>query len=51
MPHVIGGNRMKKNENISIKKDDKWKQNIVRWKQVVYYVLSAPIMLINRYKI
>ena len=51
MPHMIGGNRMKEHKKISIKKDVAWKRKISRAKQIVYYLLSAPFMLINRYKV
>jgi hypothetical protein len=51
MPHIIGGNRMKANKKISIKKDKKWKENMSRINQIVYYILALPFMLINKYKI
>jgi hypothetical protein len=51
MPHIIGGNRMKKKSKITIEGDEKWKNNICRPKQIIYYILAAPIMLLNRYKI
>lgn len=51
MPHIIGGNRMKKHKKINIKKDVAWKRKISRGRQITYYLLSAPFMLINRYKI
>ncbi|MDC9724101.1 MAG: sulfotransferase [Urechidicola sp.] len=51
MPHIIGGNRMKANTNITIKKDDNWKQNISRVKQISYYILTFPFMILNKYKI
>lgn len=51
MPHIIGGNRMKKNQEITIESDEKWKSLIPRSKQIFYYFMAAPIMMINRYKI
>lgn len=51
MPHIIGGNRMKTNTNISINKDENWKQNISRVKQIAYYILTFPFMILNNYKI
>ncbi|WP_293297956.1 sulfotransferase [Allomuricauda sp.] len=51
MPHIIGGNRMKANKKISIRKDEKWKENISRSKQIMYYLLVFPLMLLNKYKI
>ena len=51
IPHIIGGNRMKKHNSIEIKSDDKWKVKIPRYKQIIYYLISLPFMLINHYKI
>jgi hypothetical protein len=51
IPHIIGGNRMKANKKISIRKDEKWKENISRSKQIMYYLLVFPLMLLNKYKI
>lgn len=51
MPHIIGGNRMKTSKSISIKPDVKWKANMPRDKQILYYILTLPLMLINRYKL
>ena len=51
MPHIIGGNRMKANKTITIKNDVKWKALISRPKQIAYYIVLAPMMLLNRYKI
>lgn len=51
VPHIIGGNRLKRNKTITIKKDMEWKQNISRFNQIIYYFLCLPFMLINRYKI
>lgn len=51
MPHIIGGNRIKASKKISIRKDEKWKENISRINQVRYYLLVFPLMLLNKYKI
>lgn len=51
MPHIIGGNRMKVQKKIRIKKDIAWRNNISRPQQVLFYILSAPTMLLNKYKI
>ncbi len=51
MPHIVGGNRMKKNKSIKINFDEKWKKVISRPKQVLYYFLVLPLMIINRYKL
>lgn len=51
MPHIIGGNRMKESTSISIKKDENWKQDISRTKQIAYYILAFPFMTLNNYKI
>lgn len=48
--HIIGGNRLKINKSIKFRSDEKWKQKISRPKQIIYYLLALPIMLINRYK-
>ncbi len=51
MPHIVGGNRMKKNKSIKISFDEKWKKGISRPKQVLYYFLALPLMAVNRYKL
>jgi hypothetical protein len=51
MPHIIGGNRLKSNKSIAIKKDFAWKEKISRSKQILYYVLAFPIMILNKYTI
>ena len=51
MPHIIGGNRMKVNKTIVLKKDEKWKEVIPRTYQIIYYIMTLPFMLINKYKI
>ncbi len=50
-PHLVGGNRMKSKKKIRIRKDLEWQKNISRKKQILYYFLAIPIMMINRYKI
>ncbi|TYC15659.1 hypothetical protein ES677_04775 [Bizionia gelidisalsuginis] len=50
MPHIIGGNRMKSNKQIIIKKDLNWKKTIPRNKQLLYYFLTFPLMILNKYK-
>lgn len=49
--HIIGGNRLKQADSIVIKSDNEWKESIPRYKQIVYYFLALPIMLVNRYKL
>lgn len=51
MPHIIGGNRLKINRSIKINKDEEWKHKLSRRKQIIYYILGFPFMLINNYKI
>lgn len=51
IPHIIGGNRLKKLNSLVIKSDDMWKTKIPRHKQIIYYLISLPFMLINYYKI
>jgi len=47
--HIIGGNRLKYNQTLTLSSDEKWKKEIPRNKQILYYLLSFPVMLINRY--
>lgn len=51
VPHIVGGNRMKKKKSIMVKPDYSWKRKIKRWKQKMYYIFSWPFMLVNRYRI
>jgi len=51
IPHIVGGNRMKSESRIQIRYDDAWKRSQKRWKQIVYYFVAWPIMLLNRYKL
>jgi len=51
IPHIIGGNRLKSRKTIKIKKDTAWKTTISRPKQIVYYLLCLPFMLLNHYKL
>lgn len=50
MPHIIGGNRMKTKKKIKIKPDKKWKK-LKRNNQIIYYILSLPFVILNKYKI
>jgi len=50
MPHIVGGNRMKAKKEIKIQPDRKWK-SMVKSKQILYYILSLPFVLMNRNKI
>ena len=49
--HIIGGNRLKKNKEIYFRKDVSWEVEFSWVKRVVFYVLSFPIMILNRYKL
>lgn len=51
IPHIVGGNRLKQNKSISLKKDDTWKMSMSRPKQILYFFLGLPYMVINRYKL
>jgi hypothetical protein len=51
LPHLIGGNRLKKDRSIQINPDLKWRELIPRYKQILYYIFCAPLMLLNRYKL
>jgi|GEM_PF-895434 len=48
--HIIGGNRIKKNKTIKMNFKDSWKTSLSRRVQLIYYVLTLPLMLINKYK-
>jgi len=50
IPHIIAGNRLRSQKKLVIKKDLKWKENISRGNQILYYVLSLPLMILNKYK-
>ncbi|TYP95623.1 Sulfotransferase family protein [Fodinibius salinus] len=51
IPHLVGGNRLKKSDTITLRKDDRWIKNMSTCKKIGYYLLSFPLMLINKYKI
>jgi len=51
MPHIIGGNRMKENKEIKFQKDISWRNKYSKGKQLLYYLLASPIMLLNRFKV
>ena len=48
--HIIGGNRIKSNKEIYLSKDVAWRQNFNWIQRLLYYILAAPIMMINRYR-
>ena len=48
--HIIGGNRLKENEEIYFRKDVGWQEKFSSFQRVIYYIFSAPIMLLNKYK-
>tara|TARA_B110000967_G_C18898049_1_gene572298 strand:- start:1053 stop:1916 length:864 start_codon:yes stop_codon:yes gene_type:complete len=50
IPHIIAGNRLRSQKQLVIKKDMKWKENISRGKQLIYYFLTLPLMILNNYK-
>ena len=49
--HIVGGNRIRSNKNIYLKKDAMWMENFNLIERSIYYILAAPIMIINRYKL
>lgn len=49
MPHLIGGNRMKQQDTITIRQDNAWKNHQNRVLQILYYILTMPFMILNRY--
>jgi hypothetical protein len=48
--HIIGGNRLKKSKEIYFRKDIGWQEKFSSFQRVIYYILSAPIMLLNKYR-
>jgi len=50
IPHIIGGNRMKRQKEVAIKFDQAWKIDLSRFSQFVYAFLAMPFMLINKYR-
>lgn len=51
MPHIIGGNRLKKADSITLKKDTEWSEKMFVLQKIGYYLLALPLMLINRYRV
>ena len=51
IPHIIAGNRLRSQKQLVIKKDMKWKEKISRRKQLLYYFLTLPLMILNNYKL
>lgn len=51
VPHIIGGNRLKHQNEVVIRKDEKWKKTMPRYKQILYYFLALPFMIVNSYKL
>jgi len=51
MPTVIGGNRITTEQHIRFRKDIEWMHKMPRWQQVLYFFISWPFQLINRYSI
>lgn len=48
--HLIGGNRLVSNETIKFRKAVGWKHRMPRYKQLLVYLLTLPISLINKYR-
>ena len=46
---VIEGNRMVKNKVIKLEKDEEWVNKISGFNKINYYLLSLPIMVLNKY--
>lgn len=46
---VIEGNRMVKDKKIRFEPDTEWVSSLPRLKQIIYFLLAFPVMLINRY--
>ena len=50
IPHIIAGNRLRSQKQLVIKNDLEWKEKISRTKQFLYYFLTFPLMILNKYK-
>lgn len=51
MPHIVGGNRLKANKRIKLSPDFAWKKSQSRPTQILYYLLTLPILFIFKYRI
>jgi hypothetical protein len=51
IPHLVGGNRLKKSNKVVLRKDDKWLKNMPTVQKIGYYLLAFPLMLINKNKL
>ncbi len=49
--HIVGGNRLKKKQAIKLRRDIEWQNKMPKWKQLLYYILALPLMLIHGYKV
>ena len=50
MPHIVGGNRLKKNKSLLFKRDFVWREKSGAFFRYFYYILTLPFMIINKYK-
>lgn len=49
--HVLGTNRfMRYNMNAEYRVDEEWRKNMPRWKQLVVYVFTLPLCMLNKYQ-
>ncbi|GAA0872766.1 sulfotransferase [Gangjinia marincola] len=49
-PHFIGGNRLVSKNQIKISQKISWRQEMKRSHQLLYYMLSLPLLIVNKYK-
>ncbi len=49
--HIIGGNRLKNDRVIKFRKDLEWRKRFTKFKSITYYLLTLPLMLINKFKL
>ncbi len=49
--HIIGGNRLKNDGAIKFRQDLEWRKKFTKLKSVTYYLLTLPLMLINKFKL
>jgi hypothetical protein len=51
IPHIVGGNRLKSQKKIKVNPDFEWKRNLKKRFKIIYYLLSFPFMILNKYKL
>ena len=49
--HIVGGNRLKNDGAIKFRQDLEWRKRFTKFKSTTYYLLTLPLMLINKFKL